>query len=129
MEFIWFILIGLVAGWLAGQLVKGGGFGVVGPVLQRVDNRKGRLEPTSAQLGRNRRFDSAMLSRRGPRRISSYRQSPRGFRTQSAAQSAADPMPSLEAERRRARPVQLGLPPRRCHVALHRRHRHSRSPC
>ena len=25
MEFIWFILIGLVAGWLAGQLVKGGG--------------------------------------------------------------------------------------------------------
>ena len=33
MEFIWFILIGLVAGWLAGQLVKGGGFGVVGDIV------------------------------------------------------------------------------------------------
>jgi uncharacterized membrane protein YeaQ/YmgE (transglycosylase-associated protein family) len=33
MEFIWFILIGLVAGWLAGQLVKGGGFGVVGDII------------------------------------------------------------------------------------------------
>jgi len=32
-EFIWFILIGLVAGWLAGQLVKGGGFGVVGDIV------------------------------------------------------------------------------------------------
>ena len=33
MEFIWFILIGLVAGWLAGQLMKGGGFGVVGDIV------------------------------------------------------------------------------------------------
>ena len=33
MEFIWFILIGLVAGWLAGQLVRGGGFGVVGDII------------------------------------------------------------------------------------------------
>jgi uncharacterized membrane protein YeaQ/YmgE (transglycosylase-associated protein family) len=33
MAFIWFILIGLVAGWLAGQLVKGGGFGVVGDIV------------------------------------------------------------------------------------------------
>lgn len=33
MEFIWFILVGLVAGWLAGQLVKGGGFGVVGDIV------------------------------------------------------------------------------------------------
>jgi len=32
-EFIWFILVGLVAGWLAGQLVKGGGFGVVGDII------------------------------------------------------------------------------------------------
>ena len=31
-EFLWFILIGLVAGWLAGVLVKGGGFGVVGDI-------------------------------------------------------------------------------------------------
>jgi uncharacterized membrane protein YeaQ/YmgE (transglycosylase-associated protein family) len=33
MEFIWFILIGLVAGWLAGQLVKGGGYGVIGDIV------------------------------------------------------------------------------------------------
>lgn len=33
MEFIWFILIGLVAGWLAGQLMKGGGFGVIGDIV------------------------------------------------------------------------------------------------
>jgi uncharacterized membrane protein YeaQ/YmgE (transglycosylase-associated protein family) len=32
MEFVWFILIGLVAGWLAGMLVKGGGFGVIGDI-------------------------------------------------------------------------------------------------
>ncbi|MBI9065539.1 MAG: GlsB/YeaQ/YmgE family stress response membrane protein [Marinilabiliaceae bacterium] len=29
MELIWFILIGIVAGFLAGQLMKGKGFGVV----------------------------------------------------------------------------------------------------
>ncbi|HET9536366.1 MAG TPA: GlsB/YeaQ/YmgE family stress response membrane protein [Mesorhizobium sp.] len=33
MEFLWFILIGLVAGWLAGQLMKGGGFGIVGDIV------------------------------------------------------------------------------------------------
>jgi uncharacterized membrane protein YeaQ/YmgE (transglycosylase-associated protein family) len=33
MEFVWFILIGLAAGWLAGQFVKGGGFGVVGDIV------------------------------------------------------------------------------------------------
>lgn len=33
MEFIWFILVGLVAGWLAGQLVKGGGFGLIGDIV------------------------------------------------------------------------------------------------
>jgi len=33
MEFIWFILVGLVAGWLAGQLMKGGGFGVIGDIV------------------------------------------------------------------------------------------------
>jgi uncharacterized membrane protein YeaQ/YmgE (transglycosylase-associated protein family) len=30
MELVWFILIGLCAGWLAGQLTKGSGFGLVG---------------------------------------------------------------------------------------------------
>lgn len=33
MDFIWFILIGLIAGWLAGVLVRGGGFGVVGDII------------------------------------------------------------------------------------------------
>lgn len=30
MSFVWFILIGLAAGWLAGQFTKGSGFGVLG---------------------------------------------------------------------------------------------------
>jgi len=33
MNFIWFILIGLVAGWLAGQVMKGGGYGVIGDII------------------------------------------------------------------------------------------------
>ncbi len=33
MELIWFLLVGLVAGWLAGKLMKGGGFGVVGDIV------------------------------------------------------------------------------------------------
>jgi uncharacterized membrane protein YeaQ/YmgE (transglycosylase-associated protein family) len=32
MEFLWFILIGLAAGWLAGQIMKGG-YGLVGDLL------------------------------------------------------------------------------------------------
>jgi uncharacterized membrane protein YeaQ/YmgE (transglycosylase-associated protein family) len=30
---IWFLLIGLVVGWLAGVLVKGSGFGIVGDIV------------------------------------------------------------------------------------------------
>ena len=33
MSFIWFILIGLAAGWLAGQLVRGGGYGMIGDII------------------------------------------------------------------------------------------------
>jgi len=33
MEFIWFILIGIAAGWLAGQIMKGGGYGLVGDLI------------------------------------------------------------------------------------------------
>jgi uncharacterized membrane protein YeaQ/YmgE (transglycosylase-associated protein family) len=33
MELVWFILIGLVAGFLAGQLMKGGGFGIIGDIV------------------------------------------------------------------------------------------------
>ena len=32
-ELIWFLLIGLIAGWLAGQVVKGGGYGVIGDMI------------------------------------------------------------------------------------------------
>lgn len=30
---IWFLLIGLIAGWLAGKVVRGGGFGVIGDMI------------------------------------------------------------------------------------------------
>lgn len=33
MEIVWFLVIGLIAGWLAGVLVKGGGFGVIGDII------------------------------------------------------------------------------------------------
>lgn len=33
MEFLWFILVGLVAGWLAGQIMRGGGFGLIGNIV------------------------------------------------------------------------------------------------
>lgn len=33
MDFVWFLLVGLVAGWLAGVLIKGGGFGLVGDLV------------------------------------------------------------------------------------------------
>lgn len=30
---IWFLLIGLIAGWLAGQVMRGGGYGIVGDMV------------------------------------------------------------------------------------------------
>jgi uncharacterized membrane protein YeaQ/YmgE (transglycosylase-associated protein family) len=33
MNFLWFLIIGLVAGWLAGQLMKGGGYGLIGDLV------------------------------------------------------------------------------------------------
>jgi uncharacterized membrane protein YeaQ/YmgE (transglycosylase-associated protein family) len=33
MNFLWFILLGAVAGWLAGQIMKGGGFGLLGNII------------------------------------------------------------------------------------------------
>ena len=33
MEFLWLILIGLVAGWLASRFLQGGNFGVAGDIL------------------------------------------------------------------------------------------------
>lgn len=33
MELVWLIFIGLIAGWLAGQFIGGGGFGIVGDIV------------------------------------------------------------------------------------------------
>lgn len=33
MDLLWFLLIGLAAGWLAGQIMKGGGFGIIGDLI------------------------------------------------------------------------------------------------
>ena len=33
MEFLWFILIGLAAGWLGGRIMRGGGFGLIGNMI------------------------------------------------------------------------------------------------
>lgn len=33
MNFVWFLLIGLVAGWLAGVVMKGKGFGLIGNMI------------------------------------------------------------------------------------------------
>ena len=29
MSFLWFIIVGIVAGWAAGKVIKGGGFGLI----------------------------------------------------------------------------------------------------
>lgn len=33
MSFIWFLIVGLIAGWLAGVVIKGGGFGLIGDLV------------------------------------------------------------------------------------------------
>ncbi|HEV8384781.1 MAG TPA: GlsB/YeaQ/YmgE family stress response membrane protein [Candidatus Acidoferrales bacterium] len=33
MYILWFLVIGLLAGWLAGQITKGSGFGLVGDLI------------------------------------------------------------------------------------------------
>ena len=33
MDLLWFCLIGVAAGWLAGQIMKGGGFGLFGDLV------------------------------------------------------------------------------------------------
>lgn len=30
---LWFLLIGIIAGWLAGNIMKGGGFGLIGDLV------------------------------------------------------------------------------------------------
>jgi len=33
MNLLWFLIIGIAAGWLAGQLMKGGGYGLIGDLV------------------------------------------------------------------------------------------------
>jgi uncharacterized membrane protein YeaQ/YmgE (transglycosylase-associated protein family) len=33
MDLLWFLIIGVAAGWLAGQLMKGGGYGLIGDLI------------------------------------------------------------------------------------------------
>lgn len=33
MNILWFLVIGVAAGWLAGQLMKGGGYGLIGDLI------------------------------------------------------------------------------------------------
>jgi uncharacterized membrane protein YeaQ/YmgE (transglycosylase-associated protein family) len=33
MQLLWFLTIGIAAGWLAGQLMKGGGYGLIGDLV------------------------------------------------------------------------------------------------
>lgn len=33
MDILWFLLIGLIAGWLAGHIMSGGGYGIVGDIV------------------------------------------------------------------------------------------------
>ncbi len=33
MDILWFLLVGLIAGWLAGKIMKGGGYGLVGDLI------------------------------------------------------------------------------------------------
>ncbi len=33
MHLLWFLLVGLIAGWLAGKLTRGAGFGVIGDIV------------------------------------------------------------------------------------------------
>jgi len=33
MDFLWFIILGAVAGWLAGQIVRGNGMGLLGNIV------------------------------------------------------------------------------------------------
>lgn len=30
---LWFLIIGIIAGWLAGHVIKGGGFGLIGDLV------------------------------------------------------------------------------------------------
>ncbi len=48
MHLVWFLLVGLVAGWLAGKLTKGAGYGVVGDIVTFVGGFLARVVGISA---------------------------------------------------------------------------------
>ncbi len=33
MDLLWFLLIGLLAGWIAGMIMRGGGYGLIGDIV------------------------------------------------------------------------------------------------
>jgi uncharacterized membrane protein YeaQ/YmgE (transglycosylase-associated protein family) len=33
MHLLWFLIIGIIAGWLAGKIMRGGGFGLIGDLV------------------------------------------------------------------------------------------------
>jgi uncharacterized membrane protein YeaQ/YmgE (transglycosylase-associated protein family) len=33
MNLLWFLIVGVIAGWLAGQVMKGGGYGLIGDMI------------------------------------------------------------------------------------------------
>ena len=33
MSLLWFLIVGLIAGWLAGVVMKGGGYGLIGDLI------------------------------------------------------------------------------------------------
>ncbi len=33
MSLIWFLIVGLIAGWLAGKVMRGGGYGLLGDMI------------------------------------------------------------------------------------------------
>ena len=43
MTFVYFVIIGAIAGWLAGQIMKGRGFGVLGNILVGIVGALGAL--------------------------------------------------------------------------------------
>ena len=40
MSFLWFIIIGIVAGYVAGKIMRGGGFGLIVNLFDRWDYRQ-----------------------------------------------------------------------------------------
>jgi uncharacterized membrane protein YeaQ/YmgE (transglycosylase-associated protein family) len=53
MGFIWFLVIGAVAGWLAGQFMRGNGFGLLGDIIVGVIGAfiGGYLWPSGLAIG------------------------------------------------------------------------------